>query len=136
MQIIKYPQQNEWNQILARPVIEMDEMDEVVNQIFKEVKTDGDAALRKYTWFYDRIKLDKLTVSQKEIDDSENFISNELKQAIQIAAQNIKKFHKAQETESKIIETTEGVTCWRKFTPIDKVGLYIPGGSAPYFLRC
>lgn len=133
MQIIKYPQQNEWNQILARPVIEMDEMDEVVNQIFKEVKTDGDAALRKYTWFYDRIKIDELAVSQKEINDSENFISNELKQAIQTAAKNIEKFHNAQQPESEIIETTEGVSCWRKFTPIDKVGLYIPGGSAPLF---
>ncbi|MDE5424130.1 histidinol dehydrogenase [Ancylomarina sp. DW003] len=133
MQIIKYPQQNEWNQILARPVIEMDEMDEVVNQIFKEVKTDGDAALRKYTWFYDRIKIDELAVSQKEINDSENFISNELKQAIQVAAQNIEKFHKTQQPESEVIETTEGVSCWRKFTPIDKVGLYIPGGSAPLF---
>tara|TARA_R110001583_G_scaffold43208_2_gene137448 strand:- start:5413 stop:6708 length:1296 start_codon:yes stop_codon:yes gene_type:complete len=133
MQTIKYPQKNDWNTILARPTIELEEMDEVVNQIFKEVKTDGDAALRKYTWFYDRIKIDELAVSQSEIDNSEQLISDELKNAIQFAADNIEKFHKAQEIESKIIETTEGVTCWRKFTPIDKVGLYIPGGSAPLF---
>jgi len=133
MQTIKYPQKNDWNTILARPTIELEEMDEVVNQIFKEVKADGDAALRKYTWFYDRVKIDQLAVSQAEIDDSEQLISDELKNAIQFAAKNIEKFHKAQEIESEIIETTEGVTCWRKFTPIDKVGLYIPGGSAPLF---
>jgi len=133
MQTIKYPQKNDWNTILARPTIELEEMDEVVNQIFKEVKADGDAALRKYTWFYDRVKVDELAVSQSEIDNSEQLISDELKNAIQFAADNIEKFHKAQEIESKIIETTEGVTCWRKFTPIDKVGLYIPGGSAPLF---
>ena len=133
MQIIKYPQQKEWNQILTRPVIEMEEMDEIVNQIFKEVKADGDTALRKYTWFYDRIKIDELAVSQKEIDDAENDISEELKQAIKVAAGNIEKFHKAQKPESETIETIEGVSCWRKFTAIDKVGLYIPGGSAPLF---
>lgn len=133
MQTIKYPQKNDWNTILARPTIELEEMDEVVNQVFKEVKADGDAALRKYTWFYDRIRIDKLAVSQSEIDDSEQLISDELKNAIQFAAENIEKFHKAQETKSEVIETTEGVTCWRKFTPIDKVGLYIPGGSAPLF---
>lgn len=133
MQTIKYPQKNDWNTILARPTIELEEMDEVVNQIFKEVKADGDAALRKYTWFYDQVRIDELAVSQSEIDDSEQLISDELKNAIRFAAQNIEKFHKAQETESEIIETTEGVTCWRKFTPINKVGLYIPGGSAPLF---
>jgi len=133
MQIIKYPQRNDWSTILSRPAIELEEMDEVVNQIFKEIKTDGDAALRKYTWFYDRVKVDELAVSQAEINDSEQFISDDLKKAIQTAAENIEKFHKAQESESEIIETTEGVTCWRKFTPIDKVGLYIPGGSAPLF---
>ncbi|RZT95803.1 histidinol dehydrogenase [Ancylomarina subtilis] len=133
MQTIKYPQKNDWNQILARPTIELEEMKEVVKQIFKEVKADGDAALRKYTWFYDRVKIDELAVSQSEIDDSEQFISDELKQAIQLAAKNIETFHKAQKIESDLIETTEGVSCWRKFTPIDKIGLYIPGGSAPLF---
>lgn len=133
MQTIKYPLKNDWNTILARPTIELEEMDEVVNQIFKEIKTGGDAALRKYTWFYDRVKIDELTVSQEEINESEQFISDDLKNAIQIAAQNIEKFHKAQKPESKVIEITEGVTCWRKFTPIEKVGLYIPGGSAPLF---
>ena len=133
MQTIKYPQKNDWNTILARPTIKLEEMEEVVKQIFKEVKADGDAALRKYTWFYDRVKIDELAVSQSEIDDSEQFISDELKQAIQLAAKNIETFHKAQKIESDLIETTEGVSCWRKFTPIDKVGLYIPGGSAPLF---
>ena len=133
MQTIKYPQKNEWKQILARPTIELEEMEEVVKQIFKEVKADGNAALRKYTWFYDRVKIDELAVSQSEIDGAEQFISDELKNAIQIAAQNIEKFHRAQKVETERIETTEGVSCWRKFTPIDKVGLYIPGGSAPLF---
>ena len=133
MQTIKFPQKNDWNTILARPNIELEEMDEVVNQIFKEVKADGDAALKKYTWFYDRIRINELVVSQEEIDNSEQLISDELKNAIQFAAKNIEKFHRAQKVESEIIETTKGVTCWRKFTAIDKVGLYIPGGSAPLF---
>ena len=100
MQTIEYPQKSDWNTILARPTIELEEMDEVVNQIFKEVKTDGDAALKKYTWFYDRIKIDELALEQKEIDESEQLISEELKNAIQFAAKNIEKFHKAQEQES------------------------------------
>ena len=133
MQVIKYPQKQDWQQILTRPAIDMDELEEVVNQIYKEIKCDGDKALLKYTWFYDRIKIDELEVSREEIDASTQLISEDLKQAMAVAAKNIELFHASQFPESKIIETTTGVSCWRKATAIEKVGLYIPGGSAPLF---
>jgi len=133
MQVLKYPQKQDWQQILTRPAIDMDELEEVVNQIYKEIKCDGDKALLKYTWFYDRIKIDELEVSREEIDASTQLISEDLKQAMAVAAKNIELFHASQFPESKIIETTTGVSCWRKATAIEKVGLYIPGGSAPLF---
>ncbi|MGQ1909339.1 histidinol dehydrogenase [Marinifilum sp. RC60d5] len=133
MQVINYPSKKDWQQILTRPTIDMDELEEVVNQIFKEIKADGDKALLKYTWFYDRIKINELEVSAEEINASEQEISKELKEAMAIAAGNIEKFHGAQFPKSESIETTSGVSCWRKATPIEKVGLYIPGGSAPLF---
>ncbi|RUT80108.1 histidinol dehydrogenase [Ancylomarina longa] len=133
MQIINYPQKEDWKEILVRPSIDKDELEEVVNQIYKEIKQDGDKALFKYTWFYDRIKLDQLEVSVEEIDEAEDVISQELKDALSKAAENIERFHKAQFTESKEVETSTGVVCWRKTTPIEKVGLYVPGGSAPLF---
>nr|WP_320119080.1 histidinol dehydrogenase [uncultured Marinifilum sp.] len=133
MQVINYPQKQDWQKILTRPAIDMDELEEVVNQIFKEINADGDKALLKYTWFYDRIKIDDLEVSAEEINASEQEISEELKEAMAIAAGNIEKFHGSQFSKSEMIETTTGVNCWRKATPIEKVGLYIPGGSAPLF---
>lgn len=133
MQVINYPQKQDWQKILTRPAIDMDELEEVVNQIFKEINADGDKALLKYTWFYDRIKIDDLEVSAEEINASEQEISEELKDAMAIAAGNIEKFHGSQFSKSEMIETTTGVNCWRKATPIEKVGLYIPGGSAPLF---
>ena len=133
MQVINYPKKEDWKEILSRPLIDMDELEDVVNQIFKEIKSDGDKALLKYTWFYDRIRIDSLEVSEAEIRDSENLVDDELKAALSTAAKNIEKFHSSQVTESKEIETTPGVVCWRKSTPIERVGLYIPGGSAPLF---
>eukprot|EP01029_Cantina_marsupialis_P028162 TRINITY_DN7756_c0_g4_i1.p5 TRINITY_DN7756_c0_g4~~TRINITY_DN7756_c0_g4_i1.p5 ORF type:complete len:435 (-),score=74.54 TRINITY_DN7756_c0_g4_i1:25135-26439(-) len=133
MQTINYPKREEWKQFLFRPQIDIDELEEVVNQIFKEIKVDGDKALKKYTWFYDRIKVDDFEVSREEINNSEKLIAEELKDALTIAAKNIEKFHKAQTIESIEVETSSGVKCWKKSTPIEKVGLYVPGGSAPLF---
>lgn len=133
MQVINYPKKQEWNNILKRPVFDVEELEGLVNQIFNEIKIDGDKALKKYTWLYDKIKLEDILVSQEEMDDAENQISEDLKNALDIASRNIEKFHAAQYRETEKIETSKGVNCWRKSTPIEKVGLYVPGGSAPLF---
>lgn len=133
MQVINYPKKDTWKDLLSRPGIDVDELEEVVNQVFKEIKCDGDKALVKYTWFYDRIQIDRLEVSKSEIDASEQMIDEELKSALAVAANNIKRFHSIQFMESQPIETSLGVSCWRKSTAIEKVGLYVPGGSAPLF---
>ncbi|WP_321307577.1 histidinol dehydrogenase [Marinifilum fragile] len=133
MQVIKYPNKKDWKAILSRPLIDNDDLENVVNQIFNEIKTGGDEALKKYTWQFDNIKIDKLEVPQEGIDKAGELLSSELKDALLVAANNIKKFHAAQFQKTEIIETTKGVACWRKATPIERVGLYIPGGSAPLF---
>jgi histidinol dehydrogenase len=133
MQVIKYPSNKIWNDILSRPLFNVDELEDVVNQVFSEVKNDGDKALFKYTLQYDGIKIEKTEVSRAAIDASESMLDEELKNALAIAAKNITTFHKAQFQEFKQIETSEGVLCWRKSTAIEKVGLYVPGGSAPLF---
>ena len=133
MQVIKYPSKESWTDILSRPLYNVDELEDVVNQVFAEVRSDGDRALSKYTELYDGVKIDKMEVNRSDIDASESILDEDLKSALAIAANNIKIFHKAQFQESKSIETSEGVRCWRKSTAIEKVGLYVPGGSAPLF---
>ncbi|MFA8434198.1 MAG: histidinol dehydrogenase [Marinifilaceae bacterium] len=133
MKVIQYPKRKKWPEILSRPVIEMEELEAVVNQIFKEIKVKGDKALMKYTWFYDRVRLGELEVSSSEWKNAEQEVSPELKKAMEVAALNIERFHKSQFSESEEVETFPGVKCWRKSTPIEKVGLYVPGGSAPLF---
>ncbi|WP_421919675.1 histidinol dehydrogenase [Marinifilum sp.] len=133
MQVIKYPEKQDWKNILSRPVFDVDELEGIVNQVFEEIKLDGDKALKKYTWMYDKIKVDDLLVSRQEIDEAEELLNDSLKNALAVAAKNIEKFHAAQYQETEIIETTKGVECWRKSTAIERVGLYIPGGSAPLF---
>ncbi|BAX78604.1 histidinol dehydrogenase [Labilibaculum antarcticum] len=133
MQVIKYPSKESWNDILSRPLFNVDELEGVVNQVFGEIKSDGDTALFKYTLQYDGVKIDTTEVSRAAIDASENMVDAELKKALAVAAKNIATFHSAQFQESKQIETSEGVLCWRKSTAIEKVGLYVPGGSAPLF---
>ena len=104
-----------------------------VNQVFSEVKQKGDTAVSKYTQLFDGIEVSNPKVTSEEIKRAEKDVSNELKQAILIAKNNIEKFHKAQESPPVAIETMEGVRCWQEKRPIEKVGLYIPGGSAPLF---
>ena len=133
MQVIKYPSKESWSDILSRPLFNVDELEDVVNQVFGEIKGDGDRALFKYTLQYDDIKIDETEVSRAAIDASEGMLDGELKNALAVAAKNITTFHNAQFQESKQIETSEGVLCWRKSTAIEKVGLYVPGGSAPLF---
>jgi histidinol dehydrogenase len=133
MKTIKYPKQSEWQEILKRPAMNVDSLESIVSSVLTDIKTNGDAAVKKYTLQFDKIAVDNLLVTEAEFIEAEKNVSAELKAAIQLAKSNIEKFHIAQKEEVKIIETIEGVKCWRKSVAIEKVGLYIPGGSAPLF---
>lgn len=133
MQKIFNPKPATWTTILKRPTQTVDDIEATVSQIFSEVQKNGDQAIKKYTSFFDNVKLNDLVVSQAEIDSASTEVSDELKNAIAIAKANITKFHTAQETLKVEIETTEGVRCWQEKRAIQKVGLYIPGGTAPLF---
>ena len=133
MQIVNNPKKSEWSEILKRPTQTVDDIEETVNQIFNEVNQKGDEAIKKYTSYFDGISLDKMEVCQSEINNAASFVSIELQKAIKLAKQNIEAFHKAQKTAKIELETTTGVLCWQEKRPIEKVGLYIPGGTAPLF---
>lgn len=133
MKIYKYPDRQEWKEILRRPVMDNASLEKTVGKILKKVKEKGDKAVKKYTQEFDGVKLKKLLVTEKEIKAAAGLLSEELKQAIQQAAANIRTFHEKQVVPVEIIETMPGVKCWRKSIAIEKVGLYIPGGTAPLF---
>ncbi len=133
MKIIKYPGKKDWNEILKRPSFDSSSLEETVKHILDEVKDKGDEAVRKFTLQFDKADINDLRVSEKEIEDAENFLSTELKQAINIAKNNVEKFHSAQLGSTEFVETMPGVRCWRKAVAIEKVGLYVPGGTAPLF---
>lgn len=133
MNKIDNPKPETWFEILKRPTKTIDDIEVTVKEIFKEVQKKGDAAIAKYTSIFDGISLENYEVSNEEIQEAISLISIDLKEAIQLAKDNIYKFHSAQKTERISIETTEGVTCWQEKRPIQKIGLYIPGGTAPLF---
>ncbi|OUL62641.1 histidinol dehydrogenase [Flavobacterium sp. AJR] len=133
MNKIYNPAPETWSEILKRPTKTIDDIETTVKEIFKEVQKKGDEAVSKYTSIFDGIALDTNEVSQNEINEAIALIADELKEAIQLAKSNIYKFHLAQKTDRIIIETTEGVNCWQEKRPIQKIGLYIPGGTAPLF---
>ncbi len=133
MEIITYPDKELIKAALKRPLLNSKELEEKVSFIIEEVKQKGDEAIKKFTSQFDRVGLTSIAVSEAEIKEAEKNISKKLKEAIHTAKKNIEIFHKAQLEEPKLIETVKGVTCWRKSVPIEKVGLYIPGGSAPLF---
>lgn len=133
MKVIKYPQRSDWEKILARPTFDTSSLNATVSSILAEVKSGGDRAVISYEEKFDKVRLTSLSVSGKEIEESEKYLSEELKSAIRTAKDNIEKFHSAQKLETKKIETTQGVVCWQKSVGIEKVGLYIPGGTAPLF---
>ena len=133
MNIILNPIASTWESILQRPTSNYAELDAIVSQIFKEVQTKGDDALSKYTSLFDGIILENILVSEEEIEFASNEVSEELKLAINLAKANIEKFHFAQKSEKIEVETLEGVLCWQEKRPIQKIGLYIPGGTAPLF---
>ncbi|WP_299136134.1 histidinol dehydrogenase [uncultured Tenacibaculum sp.] len=122
-----------WKSLLQRPTKSVEDIEQTVNQIFKEVKEGGDAIINKYTQVFDKVELQTLEVSSNEIENAENLVSKELKDAIQDAKRNIETFHTAQKTDKVEVETVEGVLCWQEKRAIQKVGLYIPGGTAPLF---
>ena len=133
MIIDRYPKEEIWKEILQRPALNVSGLYDNVQAILDRVREEGDKALFEYEKMFDKIELQTLAVSEKELAEAAQSVSEELKSAIQTAAKNIEKFHSAQKQEFKKIETTPGVTCWQKAVPITSVGLYIPGGSAPLF---
>lgn len=133
MEIIKYPNPDEWNKLIKRPALDVSSLFGTVQKVLDEVRTQGDEAVKKYGEQFDKVKISDLLVSETEINEAETLVNAELKEAILIAKNNIEKFHEAQKFNGNRIETTAGVTCWQKAVAIEKVGLYIPGGSAPLF---
>ena len=133
MKIFNNPAAETWGELAQRPQIELGFLESSVRNIINRVRKSGDQAIRELTLQFDKVTLQQLKVSDKELKEAEKELSPELKQAIGIAAANIEKFHAAQKREVVKIETTPGVRCWRKGVPIGKVGIYIPGGSAPLF---
>ena len=127
------PDKKEWPEILRRPLFDVSELYPAVLSVLDDIKKRGDAALREYTMKFDGIDISNFAVSEKEISEAETLVAANLKEAIILASKNIEKFHAAQKPELKKIETMPGVTCWQKAVPIEKVGLYIPGGTAPLF---
>lgn len=133
MKIIRYPQPSEWAELLKRPVMNMETLRGTVSEVLGCIKAEGDKAVLDYEERFDKVKLNGLAVSEAEIEEAESMVSDELKKAIQLAEQNIRTFHSAQKFVGKKVETQPGVTCWQKAVAIEKVGLYIPGGTAPLF---
>lgn len=133
MNIITYPERSQWNDLLRRPTLNTATLRETVLEVLERVRTEGDKAVIEYEEKFDHVHLDSLTVSEEEFAEAEKAVSIELKAAIMLAFNNIKKFHEAQKFESKPVNTLPGVTCWQKAVAIEKVGLYVPGGTAPLF---
>ncbi len=127
------PGRNRWPQILQRPMLDVSGLYETVQSVLNEIKLSGDQALQKFTHKFDGVILEDFRVTEKEIAEAESKVSPDLKKAIVLASTNIEKFHTAQKTEIRKIETMPGVVCWQKPVAIEKVGLYIPGGTAPLF---
>ncbi len=133
MQVYTYPGKKIWPEIIQRPVADNSSLEKTVKKILQKIKEKGDKAVNKYSKEFDGIKFKKLSVSEKEINAAGSLLSNDLKQAIQQAKKNIETFHASQKEEVKRIETMPGVVCWRQSVAIERIGLYIPGGSAPLF---
>ncbi|MBQ8454702.1 MAG: histidinol dehydrogenase [Bacteroidaceae bacterium] len=133
MKIYQYPSQEELSELLRRPVRDASELGATVASVLQDVKQKGDAAVRDYEEKFDHVRLSELAVSEDEMRAAEALVSDELKQAIKVAHQNIHRFHEAQRFEGEHIQVTNGVECWQKSVSIERVGLYIPGGTAPLF---
>lgn len=133
MEIIKYPSREDWPALLARPLMDVTALFDTVRTVLDEVYAEGDYAVKRYEEKFDKVRLSALGVTSEEMEEADRLVSEELKQAIRAAKENIEKFHVSQRFVGQKVETTPGVTCWQKAVPIEKVGLYIPGGTAPLF---
>ena len=133
MNIIRYPEKREWPKIVERPHLDVSQLNQTVASVLADVKQRGDEAVKGYELKFDHVDLPSLEVTKAEIKEAESLVSEELKEAIRLAHSNIKAFHKSQRFHTKKVETQPGVVCWQKSIAIEKVGLYIPGGTAPLF---
>ena len=133
MQTYITPNQSDWSTLTTRPTKEAQNLQKIVLDVFTQIQLQKDQALIDFTEKFDGVKLTSLEVTTEEIEEANNLISTDLKQAIQLAASNIEKFHASQREEINVIETTKGVSCWRESRGIENVGIYIPGGTAPLF---
>ncbi len=133
MKIIKYPRKEDWSQLVERPHLDVSQLNATVESVLKDVRQNGDKAVMAYEEKFDHAILSSLAVTETEIDEAMSLVSKELLEALRIAHHNISKFHESQKFEGSKVETCKGVSCWQKSVPIEKVGLYIPGGTAPLF---
>jgi len=133
MNIVRYPERSEWQKLVERPHLDISKLNDTVASVLADIKKRGDDAVKGYELKFDHVDLPTLAVTQEEMDEAEKLVSTELKAAIQLAHYNIQTFHEAQKFKPKKVETQPGVVCWQKSVAIEKVGLYIPGGTAPLF---
>lgn len=133
MNVIQYPKREDWDGLLKRPVMNVDTLRETVRRVLDDVKARGDQAVKDYERQFDHVELESLAVTEEEMEEAARLVSPELKQALELAHDNIYKFHASQHFEAEKVQVCAGVTCWQKAIPIEKVGLYIPGGTAPLF---
>ncbi|WP_278624362.1 histidinol dehydrogenase [Parabacteroides gordonii] len=133
MEVIKYPSREDWASLVKRPALDVTTLFDTVRTVLDEVRQEGDTAVKRYEEKFDKVRLSDLRVSEAEIQEARELVSEDLKQAIRMAKNNIEKFHASQRFTGQKVETTSGVTCWQRAVAIEKVGLYIPGGTAPLF---
>ena len=133
MKTYRYPKREMWDEIVARPRLDLAQLNETVSKVLADVKQRGDEAVKEYERKFDKADLSALAVTEQEMDDAEKLVTNELRDAIILAHQNIKVFHISQRFVGQKVKTQEGVVCWQKSVAIERVGLYIPGGTAPLF---
>ena len=133
MKTLINPPYSDWEQYCERPVFPAEDLEEKVAAVLEEVRSEGDIALKRLTSVFDKVTIENIKVSAAEIEKASSEVRDDLKEAIAVAANNIRTFHSAQQITEATVETMPGIKCWRKSVAIEKVGLYIPGGSAPLF---
>ncbi len=133
MKPIQFPKNQEWASYMQRPMVDQEELFFQVNMIFEEIKKNGDLAVKKYSHFFDRVDLDTFLIDEKAVQGAAENVDNDLQDAIKLAKNNIEAFHKEQIESKNIVETTAGIKCWRESRAIERVGIYVPGGTAPLF---
>lgn len=133
MRIIKYPSRDDWKEIIERPRLDVSQLNATVANVLQDIRVKGDESVKFYEEKFDHVQLSSLAVSTKEMEEAGRLVSQELKDALTLAHGNIARFHESQKFEGEKVETCPGVNCWQKSVPIEKVGLYIPGGTAPLF---